>query len=258
MFKDFLFCCARKYSSFKKSIIHHHLFHILFLQKRQRHVERQKKNRAKAQEKHEKKILGQEVTNGLMDSVQKSKRLYPAIELLRDPQGLAELILKRLRVGNNTNYKFQVKLLMINFLTRLVGNHELLLLPLYPYLQRYMGGHQRDVTAVLAYTVQACHSLVPPDEIYGILKTIAHNFITERCSGEQMAVGINAARAICSRCPSVMNTEDDNFIGTQDDNTTMMSTNRVALDMEGFAQDLAGYAKHRDRSAAIAGRAWYV
>jgi hypothetical protein len=55
-----------------------------------------------------------------------------------------------------------------------------------------------------------------------------------------------------------MNTEDDNFIGTQDDNTTMMSTNRVALDMEGFAQDLAGYAKHRDRSAAIVGRAWYV
>jgi protein SDA1 len=193
-----------------------------------------------------------------MDSVQKSKRLYPAIELLRDPQGLAELILKRLRMGNNSNYKFQVKLLMINFLTRLVGNHELLLLPLYPYLQRYMGGHQRDVTAVLAYTVQACHSLVPPDEIYGILKTIAHNFITERCSGEQMAVGINAARAICARCPSVMNTEDESFIDTQYDNTSMISTNRVALDMEGFAQDLAGYAKHKDRSAAIAGRAWYV
>lgn len=143
MFKGFLFLfgCARKYSSFKKSIILHHLFHFSsFLQKRQRHVERQKKNRAKAQEKHEKRVLGQDVTNGLMDSVQKSKRLYPAIELLRDPQGLAELILKRLRVGNNTNYKFQVKLLMINFLTRLVGNHELLLLPLYPYLQRCMGG----------------------------------------------------------------------------------------------------------------------
>lgn len=245
-----------------KNSVHHPPFHVSFFifaeKKRQRHVERQKKNRAKVQEKHEKRILGQDVTNGFMDSVQKSKRLYPAIELLRDPQGLAELILKRLRMGNNSNYKFQVKLLMINFLTRLVGNHELLLLPLYPYLQRYMGGHQRDVTAVLAYTVQACHSLVPPDEIYGILKTIAHNFITERCSGEQMAVGINAARAICSRCPSVMNTEDESFIDTQYDNTPMMSTNRVALDMEGFAQDLAGYAKHKDRSAAIAGRAWYV
>jgi protein SDA1 len=210
-------------------------------------------------------MMGQEVTNGLMDSIQKSKKLYPAIELLRDPQGLAESILKRLRSGGGNQYKFQVKLLMVNFLTRLVGNHELLLLPLYPYLQRYMGGHQRDVTAILAYTVQACHCLVPPDEVYGVLKTIAHNFITERCSGEQMAVGINAVRAICSRCPSVMNTEDEGTSSSkrrstnnalEDDNP--MSTNRVAFDMEGFAQDLAGYAKHRDRSAAVAGRAWYV
>ena len=34
---------------------------------------------------------------------------------------------------------------------------------------------------------------------HGILKTISHNFITKRCSGEQMAVGINVVRAICSR-----------------------------------------------------------
>ena len=35
------------------------------------------------------------------------------------------------------------------FVTRIFGNHELILLPLYALLQRYMGGHQRDVTAVL-------------------------------------------------------------------------------------------------------------
>jgi protein SDA1 len=133
---------------------------------------------------------------------------------------------------------------MMNFVTRLVGNHELLVLPLYPFLQRYMGGHQRDVTAVLAYSVQACHEYVPPEEVYGILKTIAHNFITERCSGEQMAVGINAARAICARVPSVLSVEEEE------------STVGVAMDVEAFVRDLAAYSNHRDRSVSIAGKAW--
>ena len=156
-----------------------------------RRVSKQIKQRKKAQQKRE---IGEDWMTLEDDrGVEASKKLYPAIEMLRDPQGLAEAVLKRLRSGSN---KYEVKILMMNFVTRLVGNHELLLLPLYPFLQRYMGGHQRDVTAVLAYAVQACHEYVPPDEVYGILKTIAHNFITERCSEEQMAVGINAARAI--------------------------------------------------------------
>ena len=199
-------------------------------------------------------MAGEDVTNGLHDSVQSSKKLYPAIELLRDPQGLAESVFKRIKAAGSNSYKFEVKLLMINFLTRLVGNHELMLLPLYPFLQRYMGGHQRDVTAILAYTVQACHEFVPPDEIYGIFKTIAHNFITERCSGEQMGVGINAVRAICARCPAVMNTDEDT--NPADGEDAAMGTKRVVIDMEGFAQDLAAYAKHRDRSAAVAGKGW--
>jgi len=173
--------------------------------------------------------------------VEASKKLYPAIELLHDPQGLAEDVFKRLRKGNSCPY--EVKLLMMNFVTRLVGNHELLLLPLYPFLQRYMGGHQRDVTAVLAYSVQACHEYVPPEEVYGILKTIAHNFITERCSGEQMAVGINAARAICARVPAVLSVEEEQATG-------------VAMDVEAFVRDLAAYSNHRDRSVSIAGKGW--
>ena len=176
-----------------------------------------------------------------------SKKLYPAIEMLRDPQGVAEAVFKKIRASGSNTFKFETKVLMINFVTRLVGNHELLLLPLYPFLQRYMGGHQRDVTAVLSYTVQACHEFVPPDEIYGILKTIAHNFVTERCTGEQMAVGINACRAICARVPSVLSIEDSNV----DDNA-----GSTTMDVEAFARDLAAYSKHKDRSVAIAGKSW--
>jgi protein SDA1 len=189
--------------------------------------------------------------------VEASRKLYPAIELLRDPQGLAESILKRIQKTGANAFRFEHKLLAINFLTRLVGNHELMLLSLYPFLRRYMGGHQRDVTMILAYTVQACHETVPPEEIHGILKTIAHNFITERCSGEQIAVGINACRAICARTPSSLVAEDSNTL--HDDDVSgggSGGTTSIHVDVEAFARDLAGFAKHRDRSVAVSGRAW--
>lgn len=209
---------------------------------RQRHVDRQLKNRKKEQQKRE---TGPDEWMEIRDDhgVEAAKKLYPAIELLRDPQGLAESVFKRLKKPKCIPYRN--KLLMMNFLTRLVGNHELLLLNLYPFLQKYMGGHQRDVTAILAYTVQGCHESVPPDEVYGILKTIAHNFITERCSEEQMAVGINAVRAICARVPTVLSIEE-----------SKESTGSTAFDVEAFTRDIAAYSNHRDRSVSIAGKAF--
>lgn len=214
---------------------------------RKRQTTRALKNRQKVQLKKEQGDW-MEASPEHDRGVEACKKLYPAIELLRDPQGLAEALLKKLRAG--THYKYEVKLLMINFVTRLVGNHELMLLPLYPFLQKYMGGHQRDVTAILAYTVQACHEDVPPAEVFGILKTIAHNFITERCSEEQMAVGINAARAICARVPSALSIEDENT------NDLMAGSTSTAMDIEAFARDLAAYGNHRDRSVSISGKSW--
>ena len=208
---------------------------------RLRHVDRQVKQRKKDQKKREYKDEWMEIQDDA--GVETAQKLYPAIELLRDPQGLAEAVLKQLKQPKSIPFK--VKLLMMNFVTRLVGNHELMLLNMYPFLQKYMGGHQKDVTAVLAYTVQACHQDVPPDEVYGILKTIAHNFITERCSEEQMAVGINAVRAISARVPAVMLVEE-----------SKESSGSTAFDAEAFARDIAAYANHRNRSVAIAGKSY--
>ena len=208
------------------------------------HVRRQLRNRNKQQRKRE----GCDTDDWLDvrddEGVEVAKKLYPAIELLRDPQGLAEAVLKRLK-NPKASIPYKNKLLMMNFVTRLVGNHELMVLNLYPFLQKYMGGHQRDVTGILAYTVQACHRTVPPDDVYGILKTIAHNFVTERCSEEQMAVGINAIRAICSRTPSVLSIEDSKH-----------SLDTSAFDVEAFVRDIAAYSNHRDRSVSIAGKSY--
>ena len=207
-------------------------------------VKRQLKNRNRQQHKREGVDTDEWIDVRDDQGVDVAKKLYPAIELLRDPQGLAEDVLKRMK-NPKSSIPYKNKLLMINFVTRLVGNHELSLLNLYPFLQKYMGGHQRDVTGILAYAVQACHQSVPPDEVYGILKTIAHNFVTERCSEEQIAVGINAIRAICARTPSVLSMED-----AEDEAISM------TFDVEAFVRDICAFSNHRDRSVSIAGKSY--
>jgi len=221
------------------------------------HSRKTKKRSNKIGKKVKTKVKEQKKRESELDTtdygVELSRKLYPAIELLRDPQGLAESVLKRIQKTGANAFRFEYKLLALNFLTRLVGNHELMLLSLYPFLRRYMGGHQRDVTQILTYTVQSCHEQVPPEEVHGLLKTIAHNFITERCSGEQIAVGINACRAICARVPSSLVAEDSKAL---DDDDCGGGSTSITIDVEAFARDLAGYAKHRDRSVAVAGRSW--
>ena len=51
--------------------------------------------------------------------------------------------------------------------------------------------------------VQAAHELVPPDAIEPVLRAIVNNFVTERNSSEVMAIGLNAVRELCKRCPLV-------------------------------------------------------
>ncbi|KAJ0388552.1 hypothetical protein P43SY_012033 [Pythium insidiosum] len=70
----------------------------------------------------------------------------------------------------------------MNFIGRVAGFHKLVLLPLYPLLQRYLQSHQQNVTQILAYLVQSCHEEIPPEELLPIVKSIANNFVTERCS----------------------------------------------------------------------------
>lgn len=123
---------------------------------------------------------------------------FSALHLIHDPQGFAEKLFKQLEV---TNERFEVKVMMINLISRLVGVHELLLLNFYPYVQRFLQPHQREVTKLLQYSAQASHNLVPPDVLEPVLKTIANNFITERNSAEVMAVGLNTVREICIRSP---------------------------------------------------------
>jgi protein SDA1 len=183
--------------------------------KRQRHTQKQIEHNAKLRRDSQKQ--------GAI-----AQPLFPAIQMLHDPQSLAEKLFKKLRQSGGE--RFEVKLLLMNFTSRLIGCHKLLLLSFYSFLQRYLTAHQQDITHILAYLIQACHELVPPEDLVPVVKAIAYNFITERCTNEAITVGINAVREIIVRSPSLLREPD----------------------MGDFVQDLAMYGKKTHKSVMIA------
>ena len=79
------------------------------------------------------------------------------------------------------------------------GAHRLLIPNFYPFVQRYMQPHQREITLVLAYLVQGCHELVPPESLQPLLRTLAQHFVSDKSRPEMVAIGINTTREVCAR-----------------------------------------------------------
>jgi len=123
---------------------------------------------------------------------------FAPIQLLNDPQGFVERLYTLLRKCTDG---FEVKLLLLNVISRLVGSHRLLLVELYPFLLRYIQPQQRHVTKILACAAQAAHPLVPAEYLSPLLRAIADNFVAEHCASEVIAAGLNGLRAICQRAP---------------------------------------------------------
>ena len=85
--------------------------------KRLRSVKKQEERNAKAKRSLEDKKLA-------------AVPLFPAIQMLNDPQSLAEKLFKRIRQSGES---FQIKLLVMNFISRLIGCHKLIILNFYRY-----------------------------------------------------------------------------------------------------------------------------
>ncbi|XP_059618258.1 protein SDA1 homolog [Phlebotomus argentipes] len=127
---------------------------------------------------------------------------FSALHLIHNPQGMAENLFKQLQ---SSNERFELKLLHLDVISRLVGVHELFLFSFYPYITRFLNPHQRQVTRIMQFAAQSAHELVPGDVFEPVLKTIVNNFVSERNSSDVMAIGLNAIREICARCPLAMN-----------------------------------------------------
>ena len=75
------------------------------------------------------------------------------------PQTFAERLFARLQKANE---RLETRLAMMAVISRAVGVHQLLLLNFYPFLQKYIQPHQRDVTQILAILIQVGSLQVKP------------------------------------------------------------------------------------------------
>lgn len=154
---------------------------------------------------------------------------FSALHLVNNPQGFAERLFKQLESSNG---RFEVKLMSIDVISRLIGLHDLFLFNFYPFITKLIQPHQREVTRILQFAAQASHELVPPDVLEPVMKALTNNFISERNSSDVMAIGLNAVREICARCPLAM-TED-------------------------LLRDLAQYKSYKDKSVMMASKSLIV
>ena len=83
----------------------------------------------------------------------------PEILALRARQSFAEKLFARLQ--HSGGERFEARLAMVSLVSRVVGVHRLLLVNFYPFLQRYLQPHQRDVTQLLAALVQVSTAIPP-------------------------------------------------------------------------------------------------
>eukprot|EP00922_Rhytidocystis_sp_ex-Travisia-forbesii_P017273 GHVS01025785.1.p1 GENE.GHVS01025785.1~~GHVS01025785.1.p1 ORF type:complete len:792 (+),score=116.26 GHVS01025785.1:169-2544(+) len=129
---------------------------------------------------------------------------FAALDVLHDPQSLAEQLFDRVSAHRDS---FTVRIVLMNFISRLIGRHQLILLNFYPYVQKYLNPRQRHVTQILAIIGQASHELVPPHELEPTVRLIMNQFASEHQSPEIITVGINSIRMIATRAPLCVSEE---------------------------------------------------
>ncbi|KAI3323666.1 SDA1-domain-containing protein [Xylariaceae sp. AK1471] len=153
---------------------------------------------------------------------------FSALHLLLDPQGFCESLFEKHLQNKKCKLALEIKLDVLQLVTRLVGLHKLTILPLYSYFTSKLTPRQQSVTSFMASLAQATHNLVPPETLEVLLQKIANEFVSEASNVEVCAAGINAIREICARQPLAMN--------------------------ETLLQDLVEYRKSKDKGVSMAAK----
>ncbi|CAH8513066.1 unnamed protein product [Heterobilharzia americana] len=107
---------------------------------RKKRLERSIKNVNKEKERKIKKRA--ELTN------------FHAINMLHDPQTFAEKLFRKLERCSD---RFEIRLLILDLISRLIGLNKLILLNFYPFIQRFLRPQQREITHLLLFSAQASH-----------------------------------------------------------------------------------------------------
>jgi len=132
------------------------------------------------------------------------------IDTLFDPQACADRLFNKLKRSND---KYEVKLLMLRLVARLIGRHNLLILGFYPYILRYLNSHEKDkIGEIFAMIIESTHDLIPPEDIKPVMNKIIDNFVTEYCSISHIVTGLNAIREILVRMPLALDTSQVEYL----------------------------------------------
>ncbi|KAF7457530.1 SDA1-domain-containing protein [Cryptosporidium felis] len=123
------------------------------------------------------------------------------IDLIHNPQEFAETVFQRVTRHSDP---FEVRITLIGLVSRLIERHQLILVNYYSFLCRYISPNNKNVTNILAFLAQACHDLIPPQELAPTIKLLMDNFVNECCKPEIIVIGLNTIREICQRVPLVM------------------------------------------------------
>lgn len=87
---------------------------------------------------------------------------FMPIDLIYNPQVFAE---KLFNVMSGKNEKYAHKLIYMSLIGRVIWRHQLILLPFYRSLIKYLDPKQKDVSQVLIALAESIHDIVPEDEI---------------------------------------------------------------------------------------------
>ncbi|KAK0551184.1 Severe Depolymerization of Actin [Tilletia horrida] len=147
-----------------------------------------------------------------------------ALHLLHDPQSFGERLFKELvkgdRGGRGTNsghHPIEMKVRIMQLLSRVMSAHKLCILGFYGYIVKYLNPHQQFITLILVSLAQSVHSQTPPAVLLSLVRKLADNFVHPGVSAQVNAAGLNSIREICRRQPSVMEEHDDPNAAADDD-----------------------------------------
>lgn len=126
-----------------------------------------------------------------------------ALDLLHDPQTFAERLFEHMR-NNDKRYKIELKVRILQLLSRIISLNSLTVLGFYSYTEKYLRPSQEHVTLILVSLAQAIHEQTPPDVLLPVVRKVSNEFVHPGVGPEVVAAGINTVREICSRQPDVM------------------------------------------------------
>ncbi|SAM86367.1 related to SDA1-required for organization of the actin cytoskeleton [Ustilago bromivora] len=154
---------------------------------------------------------------------------FAALYLLNDPQNFGEKLFDNLSRGDREKrHTIEIKIRLMQLLSRVMGAHKLCVLSFYSYVVKYLAPHQQHITHILVSLAQSVHDQTPPDVITPVVRKLSDAFVHPGVSSEVVAAGINSIREICRRQPWAME--------------------------ETLLEDLISYRKSKDKGVCAASR----